>query len=872
MVDYTSEYTGAEIDEALKFSHTKRFGNAHTMRNTLNALALVDDTFTAATGPGGTDYFPRSITASQSGTTVTASASVFNKIYVGARIIWDSGEQAVITEVDNSGSSYADITTATVDRSQTVSSSAATIKAPNVVGVTYGDSVGLASAAAIERVLYHSLGFAGYIIQANISETSSGAQIVNIDLAGGASDASNIADASDYPWGQRWEVPSSGTLTFEFQPEWSAGSRRDLRHGLDEQHLVSDTALIVWERAAGAFTVQRKRRSDNVWETVATVADASTGTTTYNSARYSHDQRNDWQYRITGTSGTIAVPMVALLNESVSGYLHWPLSRGGEQLEDFADISSADFAELCAIVGQPRFRIISTYDQTTPSSDATVFKSVLDADRTLWASAAPMCDHVWLRLWEPIDETTGIADVLAYNEALDLVIEENGDTLVSITDVFGDYETEGSKLGFIRDKVHPSDKGGALIAHAFLRALGVADFPTVKNGRNVLAKSGEFGQLSIRGIDVDDELQSLHQFPVPNNRGASWLSGTAILICEDALSSAVGTDDFSIMLHLTMPLSGSLCFLANAGADATSYSGTSRFVIYTNSNDLIAEFYNGSSTSYRYTMNAVLDRIGGETGVLLIRFDTSEGRISLDWNGRAIMDATVSVVGSGDALGTWSGVGTQFGIIQGSSVAVEFFGAAMWLSHLTDAQAKAITRTGVPGDTSPEFWWTFREQIGRYVLDYSGNKKDAIFRKGNPNQYNIGTGVTWSYPVSGQLTSPWAATFDATTTLMPGDDVIAQYSSNRDMLLPAAPAVGDRIRVTKATNTARVRVTQPALHQILSGDGTTVGTDATTIGTSGYIEFTGDYDRVELICTVANSGSAYKWVLVEASGLGVSFV
>lgn len=51
--------------------------------------------------------------ASQSGTTVTADASIFTNVMVGRRIHWDGGDTALIT-------SYTDSTHVTVDRSQTV--------------------------------------------------------------------------------------------------------------------------------------------------------------------------------------------------------------------------------------------------------------------------------------------------------------------------------------------------------------------------------------------------------------------------------------------------------------------------------------------------------------------------------------------------------------------------------------------------------------------------------------------------------------------------------------------------------------------------------------------------------------------------------
>lgn len=55
------------------------------------------------------------VTASQSGTTVTASGSIFTNVMVGRRIHWDGGDTAIIV-------TYTDATHVEVDRSQTVAS------------------------------------------------------------------------------------------------------------------------------------------------------------------------------------------------------------------------------------------------------------------------------------------------------------------------------------------------------------------------------------------------------------------------------------------------------------------------------------------------------------------------------------------------------------------------------------------------------------------------------------------------------------------------------------------------------------------------------------------------------------------------------
>jgi hypothetical protein len=214
-----------------------RYGEGRA-RNTINALTMANRDFIGPNGLGNPNMFPTEITASQSGTTVTASAAFFRKEHVGAIIRWDTGEQAVITDIDNSGASWAAITTATVDRSQTVASGTATVDAPHVVGVTYGDSVGNRISPALAANLWRTIGYGGIVIGANNVDQAHGTTSGGVSFAGGAADNTDDANYANHPWGARWSLPSGGTISIVHGLNWSPPDLRTPRSLLTEDEIA----------------------------------------------------------------------------------------------------------------------------------------------------------------------------------------------------------------------------------------------------------------------------------------------------------------------------------------------------------------------------------------------------------------------------------------------------------------------------------------------------------------------------------------------------------------------------------------------------------------------------------------------------------
>lgn len=823
-------------------------------RNSLSTLSRISADFMAARGYNGQSWTNTAITAYQSGTTLTASSAVFYKEHVGMRVTWASGEEAVIREVNNVDA-LTPIATCVLDRSQTVSNGAATVKSKHLVGIAYGDSLGWRIGSVLQKLLFRTLGFGGYVFAPNNIETNIAGEVAEIEFAGGAADISNISGAADYPWGQRWTLPSGGAITWNLNNPFllNGTPRSDGRHGLDPSEMYTDTAVVVWRRGAGAFRVERKRLWQGVWETAATVADASVGSSNFSKVIVKHDLSYGWQYRVVGTSGTINVVSFTLRNDTVAGYVHWPMSRGGELMSDFDQITTTELQELCQIQGSPDFRTVLFSDII---SGAAANRAAIDADRALWQAAAPRCDHVWMTTYEgpggPYTE---------WNNALLACAIDNRDSLIPLDRVFGTF-AENKLRGWLQDDLHPSQNGEAIIGHGFFEVVGFDRFPVVREGRDVSSRNGEFKNLNVRGVDLEARTRQLENGRV-FSRGAKWCFGDNGWLVGST-GGAIGTGDFTISIDFTVPTVNAPHYLAVIGSNYASLFENGNLNLRIEGNSLILALRDASGNTVSYQLGLTKFAFGGQTGVLTVRADASQERLDVFWNGcpsgAFYGNRTGSTV---SPLGTWSGTGTTFAIPQGFApdTRMDIFGVMFWRSYLTDSEILSVALDREPVTTIPDFWWDFNEGIGRVVLDKTSNNRNALFQKQSGVVYSVGTGPVWKYAKQSALAPAFDASLTANVLLIPGDDVVASFTANRDMLLPASAQLGDLIRVT--VNTASViRISQNASQQIKSG------ASATTVGTGGFLTIP-NASSVSLRCVVG--GASTIWVIEGASGAALTF-
>lgn len=120
----------------------------------------------------------------------------------------------------------------------------------------------------------------------------------------------------------------------------------------------------------------------------------------------------------------------------------------------------------------------------------------------------------------------------------------------------------------------------------------------------------------------------------------------------------------------------------------------------------------------------------------------------------------------------------------------------------------------------------------------------------------IGTArlTTASY-VSPNPEAAWGADTTTTITLSDGDRRTANSASRIDYTLPSSPVYGTCVSV-KGTNTGGFRIYNGnASHLIRRSQGSGVGVDVTTTGTSGYIGSTDGWDAITLMYVGSNTWS-----------------
>lgn len=846
-------------------------------RNTLDALSTINPEMLGNPGLGNPGHLDFTVTASQSGTTVTISSTAtgFSKEHVGAVIRWASGHEAVILEVNNSPT-WSNVATCTVDRSQTVSLGSATVKRRNLVGVTYGDSVGHRINAPLARALWRACGFGGIVQSPGNVEENYGTNISSCVLAGGATQQTTDTDYDAHPWSNWWALPAGGTATFGFQGETVVGSpldvaNRDLRHGLSERDLWFDTTIVIWRRQAGAFVVERKRKYDASWELAATVADASTGSQFYASVEVQHALGFDWQYRIRSTSGTIELVSVTFANKSAAGFLFWPLSRGGRNLTDFDALPAAQLAQLCQIHGQPDFRWICSAD-ADDSTDQLVYEARIAADRALWAAAAPRCDHIWAEQW---DTDIGDDRVTARNAAIRNIALSNGDPYVPLHRLLGDFTTASSRIGWIADGVHTSDKGNIILGYALLKQLGISDFPGLKRGGDVAGKRGDFEELTLDRRSVSGQLKAIRDARPGPPRGAMWGFNNCRLQTKTGIITAPGTaGDFTYMIDYDFGVANVLTqarylLVLSTSPDQVAVAGS--LEVQYSASDIRIYLIDGSGNAYLYEVNDFEKKYGAGRHTLVVRSDRANNRFDVFVDGqRAVYLSIAATGGSGVDLATWNGTGTGIGIPQGNGDAHRdmVYSAMLWGSRLSDDEIAGNFEAGWFTSTVPLFAYDFSEGVGRRVVDRSGNGRHAWFGSSNPVKLRPGIGPVWKSRRSGELGPLFvvdSALDSQNPYLLGGDNLLVQNAITTTYRLPDAPEVGELIRVTKAT-TSTISITQPSLTQIKTGAGGTIGTNATTIGTGGKIQFAGNHGSVTLMCTRADGGVAFEWTVVGQEG------
>ncbi|KHQ50393.1 hypothetical protein [Mameliella alba] len=844
----------------------QRYGYVGQIRNTLSVAARIDRDKIGPNGPGNPNQFPNAITASQSGTTITASGADFRRLDAGMMVYWDAdpNQFARILDVD---SSSAPVTSVPASRSQTVSSAAATVDVKPLVFCFQGDSLGIRLERALRRVLWRSVGFGGLVRMPAQGDHF----IDSLTVSGGAS-IENTSDEWDaFPTGSYWNLPVGGDVTYALFSEYALGNRRAIIPGLSSEQMRTDTFTLVWRRGAGSIRIDRRRVYDPEWETVETIADTSTGSTSFNFHRAKHDLSTLWEYRVVGLSGTVKVAAMALTNEAEPGWVSWDMSRGSlgdsKDLKRFADnFPASDLRELWEIFNADQ-HIALTAD---PADDVAAHLAYIEDATALWDTATGgRIDHVWLEQW---DSSTGVPD---YAEAARQFAVANGHTFIPFLDLFGDYATQIRPLNLLQDLIHPGNTGMEVMAWQYMRLTGLTSLPVLRWGQDVRAQNVDAVNLSINGRDVKADMETLSQrAPIPL-RGATWSDDDGVLSLEDALSGDLGTSDFTFQIagKLKETASGIVGLLKLDSDNTSALLQDGGLSIYQESRYLKVDLSDGSGNVIGYDFEYFTQAYDEIEGVVTIRSDVANGRFDLFWNGLPAIGTRGEVTGTTTSpLGTWSGTGTEVRVAMGpnaSNTNHYVKGIGFWSERLSDEEIANNAFTGWY-ETEPEWFWAFDEGAGRAVFDKTGQGRDGFWLAGGATPLNA-DGPQWLYPRRGSLPPLSVVDRDSGAfKLVPNERVLftgVTLTTTRTWTLPETPQVGDMVELVNAVDvsTYDLRIGQAALHQIKSG------ASSTTIGTGGYIQFGGAADRVRLVCSRAQAGVAYEWIVAEQQGAALTF-
>jgi hypothetical protein len=161
-------------------------------------------------------------------------------------------------------------------------------------------------------------------------------------------------------------------------------------------------------------------------------------------------------------------------------------------------------------------------------------------------------------------------------------------------------------------------------------------------------------------------------------------------------------------------------------------------------------------------------------------------------------------------------------------------------------RATATTAYGIiaAGTTATGAQQTISPGTSTQVLTSNGSSSLATFQ-----DLPSSSGFTWN-----------VVTTD--TTAVASNGYITNSASLITLTLPASPSIGNAVRALVADDAdyggGGWKIAQPTGQQIM------FGTSSTTVGTSGYLEFTATGDTVELVCILA--GSSAIWAVVSSIG------
>lgn len=704
---------------------------------------------------------------------------------------------------------------------------------------------------------------------------------------------------------------------------YSKNFENDLR--LADMLCTKATILYVRESGAGSFDVETSDATGRTWTTAAAAVDAAAVSTSVASVTVDMDPNPQAQVRVVhDAGGNVRIVGVLLYRDDASGLILMPMTQGGINVEqvDTAAVTAA-YDGLMGVL-QPDVMFWSAKDDLTQLQDhldsmvgkvengwpyfdwcfviptAEVgddFGSLDSASREYLRDYATANGHAVfdfraivrnyadsLRPIEPARAVTSISrsgttatatlsnhgyesnDIVSISGAADAnfnatlakitVVNANSFTYtVANTGATSEASAQVQELaGTFQDTAHLSSQGRDEVGPWLLREVGLLGNNLASEGRSVRAASIEaYDALTFQGESVPTQYRRANDAAWRRTRGLT--TDTFGVFSTGPVVTDIATGDFTISLHaLATALENGWAIKLQSGSGA---GNTPSINLQRSSTDqlrvTLRNEANNANADRNYNNSGIDSLLGEIAHLTLVR---ESGVVNLFLNGEML---TSPAADTGTPTFADSIQSERLRIYAGAtSSAVTFYEAAFWSSALTPTQIRDYYRSRVaPG--SPEILYRFRDNVGNFITDESGND-----RHGEIPIYSSNPSPTWTWAAAignGAVYSDYEpSTFKLNMAHVLGASNLQEWT------LPTPRAIGDWIGVI-GQGSSGWAILQPAGHQIFTGAGNTVGTNATTAGATGKLASTARYDSVKLRCVKCDLVTPdIEWVVENQSG------
>lgn len=699
--------------------------------------------------------------------------------------------------------------------------------AGNFFAVYQGDSIAktyLADDVVLHK--YRNLGFRSIFCNPT---NALGVVLYSISLFGSQSGTTIEEDDWEHSFtGKVFEMTGSGNYVRTFIPP----PIKDDNTGLNKAKVLYKTSV-----GGGSFTVKEFLNGDrNNTVTLGTVdTDASAGLAV---TEFDLASGKNAEVSIEWVSGTVRVVGVLLENTAVNGFGCAFLDEGGIDMEDINTMPQANVDTTLDLLrpdlltwsmkdnqpAVPKLDDFYTRTQSAWASDFLVIVPYPDDRRDTQAEIDS--DILPIRQW---------------------AIDNNVDYYNTLQDV-PSYQY-GVNQGWFADSTHLNTLAGRILSSRLWRATGLLpDYNGYKQDKTLKKETVHVSEdFYIKGSSIKNNLESLNLQNI-KDAGIIFKAGSFGKAFNLVSFGNVGTDDVLMFIKFRMPpvmddfqLLGIRSVLGGSGGDSLELSikndNQSQVSI------LLGDEIFNSGTAHTYLES----RLGEIVNIAVVRNNNLDNKIILSIDGKSYQLSNLNNYENTNIDAGNLKIGSQNTSLGEQDFIV--YQAGMNRDSYTIDEVNAVTIN--PQSIDFETFADFTERRG--------------LLSGKSDPYKL-DGVNWASPFEPVVSIMKNA--GTNNTINRNDVAIANFNSNsnpQNFTLPSTPKEGDLIEV-EGFGQGKWIVKQPALHQILTGAGTTVGVDATTIGIGGSLTATERYDCVTLRCVSVSIGVAYKWVIKSKTG------